>query len=71
MRLSWQEDMLRWKLCFDSRKKRNASSAKPAKRRKWQSGKDWRKRHEKNRCHKLHLAISPSILTVSMAMESP
>jgi len=41
--------MLRWKPCFNSRKKRNVSSAKPAKRRKWQNGKDWRKRHKKNR----------------------
>jgi len=49
MRLSWQEDVLRQKPCFDSRKKRNALSTKPAKRQKWQSRKDWRKRHEKNR----------------------
>jgi len=52
MRLGWREDVLRWKTCFDSRKRRNASSAKPAKRRKWRSGKDWRKRHTKNRKRK-------------------
>jgi len=39
--------VLRRKLCFDSRKRRNASSAKFAKRRKRRSGKDWRKRHAK------------------------
>ena len=33
-RLSWREDVLRQKPCFDNRKKRNASSAKPTKRRK-------------------------------------
>jgi len=44
--------VLRRKTCFDSRKRRNTSSAKPAKRRKWQSGKDWRKRHTKNRKRK-------------------
>jgi len=48
-RLGWREDVLRWKLCFDSRKRRNVSSAKSAKRRKQPSGKDWRKRREKNR----------------------
>ena len=46
--------MLRWKFCFDSRKRRNASSAKFAKRRKRQSEKDWRKRHAKNRKRKRH-----------------
>jgi len=49
MRLSWQEDVLRWKPCFDSRKKRNTLSAKPTKRQKWRSKKDWRKRRKKNR----------------------
>jgi len=48
-RLSWREDVLRQKPYFDSKKKRNASSAKPAKRQKWRSGKDWRKRREKDR----------------------
>jgi len=33
-RLSWQEDVPRQKPCFDSRKKRNALSAKPEKRQK-------------------------------------
>jgi len=51
-RLGWREDMLRQKPCFDSRKRRNASSTKPAKRRKWQSRKDWRKRCAKNRKRK-------------------
>ena len=46
--------MLRWKFCFDSRKRRNASSAKFAKRRKRQSEKDWRKRRAKNRKRKRH-----------------
>ena len=46
--------MLRWKLCFDSRKRRNASSAKFTKRRKRRSGKDWRKRYAKNRKRKRH-----------------
>jgi len=53
-RLGWQEDVLRRKLCFDSRKRRNASSVKPTKRRKRRSGKDWRKRHAKNRKRKRH-----------------
>jgi len=48
-RLSWQEDVLRRKPCFDSRKKRNASSVKLTKRQKWWSGKDRRKRCEKNK----------------------
>jgi len=48
-RLGWREDVLRRKLCFDSRKRRNVSSAKSAKRQKRQSKKDWRKRCEKNR----------------------
>jgi len=52
MRLGWREDTLRQKLCFDSRKRRNASSTKPAKRRKRRSGKDWRKRRAKNRKRK-------------------
>jgi len=54
MRLGWREDVLRWKFCFDSRKRRNASSAKFAKRRKRQSEKDWRKRRAKNRKRKRH-----------------
>jgi len=45
-RLSWQEDVLRRKPCFDSRKKRNASSVKLTKRQKWWSGKDRRKRQK-------------------------
>jgi len=54
MRLGWQEDVLRRKLCFDSRKRRNALSVKPTKRQKRRSGKDWRKRHVKNRKRKKH-----------------
>jgi len=46
--------VLRRKPCFDSRKRRNASSTKPAKRRKRRSGKDWRKRCAKNRKRKRH-----------------
>jgi len=46
--------MLRWKLCFNSRKRRNASSTKPTKRQKWWNGKDWRKRPKKNRKRKRH-----------------
>jgi len=53
-RLGWQEDVLRWKSCFDSRKRRNALSTKPTKRQKWQNRKDWRKRCEKNRKRKRH-----------------
>jgi len=53
-RLGWQEDVLRRKPCFDSKKRRNALSAKPAKRRKRQSRKDWRKRRAKNRKRKRH-----------------
>jgi len=54
MRLGWREDVLRQKFCFDSRKRRNALSAKFAKRRKQQSEKDWRKRRAKNRKRKRH-----------------
>jgi len=54
MRLGWREDVLRRKFCFNSRKRRNASSAKFAKRRKRQSEKDWRKRRAKNRKRKRH-----------------
>jgi len=54
MRLGWREDVLRQKFCFDSRKRRNASSTKFTKRRKRRSGKDWRKRHAKNRKRKRH-----------------
>jgi len=48
-RLGWREDVLRRKLCFDSRKRRNVSSAKSAKRQKRRSKKDWRKRCKKNK----------------------
>jgi len=48
-RLDWREVVLRRKLCFDSRKRRNVLSAKSAKTRKQRSGKDWRKRRKKNR----------------------
>jgi len=54
MRLSSREDVLRQKPCFDSRKKRNALSTKPTKRRKWQSRKDWRKKHEENKKRRRH-----------------
>ena len=55
LRLSWPEDAQRWKPCFDSRKKRNTLSAKPKKRQKQQSRKDWRKRHggKKRKRHKV------------------
>jgi len=54
MRLGWRKDVLRQKTCFDSRKRRNNPSAKPAKRQKLRSEKDWRKRCAKNRKRKRH-----------------
>jgi len=53
--------VLRQKPCFDSRKRRNASSTKPAKRRKWQNGKDWRKRKRHGGEKKIAREIWPNV----------
>jgi len=44
--------VLRRRPCLESRKKKNDLSIKPEKRQKSWSGKDWRKKHKKNRKRK-------------------
>jgi len=48
-RPAWPENMLRQRLCSESRSRKNDSSGKPEKRRNLQNGKSWRKKFGENR----------------------